>query len=441
MRTSQPQWLGRASLNQRSARGVKERDPTYSFDMRLNLTSQSLTTFGLGLLCGLGLSLLSGASPSGEFGVFARALDLIETEYIDERSYEELIYDAIGGLTQGLDDHSVFLDPEAYSALSETTRGEYSGVGLDARLADDHAEVVGMVPDAPAAKAGVEVGDRIVEVDGYGVSLGGVDGLVQRLRGPIGSVVKVGLLRRSSDETWQRLDLELRRAKVQVPSVFVEEQGDDLVSLKITRFQRDTRDELRSVLESRAQPPGGIVLDLRDNPGGYLSEAVKVADLWVREGVLVTTLDRGSRADHDRAKRFGTDAQTPIAVLINSGSASAAEIVAGALRDHSRARIIGYPSYGKGSVQRFFELGDGSALKLTTARYYTPSGEHFSGAGIEPEILLGPRGASAPGLELSELLGPQAGADDPAMQVALAWLRRPDQVDAWFAARLASAEE
>ena len=409
--------------------------------MRPNSPSRSLTTFGLGVLCGLGMSLLSGASPSEQFAIFARALDLIETEYIDEHSSEELLYNAIGGLTQGLDDHSVFLDPEAYSALSETTRGEYSGVGIDARLADDHAEVVGLIPDAPAARSGVEVGDRIVEVDGSGVSLGGVEGLVQRLRGPTGSSVAVGLLRRSPNEEWQRHDLVLHRANVQVPSVFAEEHGGGIVSLKISRFQRDTRAEVVAALASRAERPTGIVLDLRDNPGGYLSEAVKVADLWIREGILVTTLDRGAKAEHDRAKRVGTDAQTPIAVLINSSSASAAEIVAGALRDHGRARIIGYPSYGKGSVQRFFELGDGSALKITTARYYTPSGEHFAGSGIEPEILLGPRGESTSSLDLSGLIGSDAGADDPSMQVALAWLRSPDQVDAWFAAQLASAEE
>ena len=242
-------------------------------------------------------------------------------------------------------------------------------------------------------------------------------------------------------------EIPVRRDRVRTRSVDAV-LHEDIGVVRVERFQRQTFEEVRRALaELEGQndaPLAGIVLDLRGNPGGYLSQAVAVADLWIADGTIVSTVDRRTQAQRDEAHVAGTDLETPIAVLVDSGSASAAEIVAGALKDHERAQLIGYQTYGKGSVQMFFDLSDGSALKLTTARYYTPAGDNIHGSGIAPHLALGERGAAEPEIELGPLLArhpiDEELAVDPELHVALAWLADPAGTEEFFAPAAPSAE-
>jgi carboxyl-terminal processing protease len=258
------------------------------------------------------------------------------------------------------------------------------------------------------------------------------------VRGPRGTVVVLGVLRGGA-----RLDLAMHRDQVRTRSVSGEMLPDGVGLVRLARFQKRTVDEVSEVLaqlrDERGGPLAGIVVDLRDNPGGYLRQAVAVADLWLADGTIVSTIDRGEAAQQDRAQALGTDKETPLVVLINAGSASAAEILAGALQDLHRATVVGYTSYGKGSVQQFFELSDGSALKLTTARYLTPSGRSIHGLGITPDIAF----ADADGPFGDDRLAPlfalhpadAAPLDgDPELHAAWAVLRDPDAAKAWSVA-------
>ena len=407
----------------------------------------ALATFVAGLSCGLAFSALAGPGSLGQFDVFSKAFSIIESRYVDQRESEDLIYDAIGGLTQGLDDHSVFLDPEAYRSLRDVTRGEYSGIGVDVLSEDGVIAIQRVLPGSPADKAGLAVGDKIVSVDDTQLKTVGAAALVERIRGERGTVVLVGVLRTGAVAV---LRFSVRRDNIKTASVFADRLPHDVLRLRVERFQRDTYEEVQAALALAGGkdnlPVSGIILDLRANPGGYLSEAVELANLWISSGSLVSTVGRSPSADRDLATERGTDSNTPIAVLVDSRSASAAEVLAGALRDHGRARLIGYPTYGKASVQQFFDLPDGSALKLTTARYFTPAGHHIHGVGIAPDLLLGPRGSSQPDFGLDSLPGYSRGGSeqdqlDPEVGVALAWLSSPDRVDAWFGARAEASAE
>lgn len=404
-----------------------------------------LLTFLVGLSCGVAVSATAGSFPYERLDVFARALAIIEARYVDERDSETLIYDAIGGLTQGLDDHSVFLDPDAYKELREVTRGEYTGIGVDVVSKDNEIEVRRVLDRSPAMEAGLQAGDFIVGVDDVKVEEVGADALQGRIRGETGTIVLLTVRRPNQSEL---LELPVRRARIKTLSVHTQSLSQGVLLLQIARFQRDTFEEVTAALhayeEEAGGPPSGLVLDLRGNPGGYLSEAVELSNLWIDSGALVSTIGRSSAADQDIATAANSDVSTPMVVLVDSGSASASEVLAGALGDHGRARLIGYPTYGKGSVQQFFDLPDGSALKITTARYYTPKGKHIHGSGLSPDLALGPRGATEPVLNLLGLPyfeEVSTAANSPELRVALAWLRAPGQVDAWFAARSNSSEE
>jgi len=404
-------------------------------------SSLPFATFLVGLSCGLAVSAIAGSIPDERLDVFARALAIIESRYVDERDPEVLIYDAIGGLTQGLDDHSVFLDPEAYRALRDTTRGEYSGIGVDVLIKEEAIEIRRVIPGSPAEEAGLLAGDMILRVDEAKLGELGASVLIERIRGDRGTVVSLAVRRAGTAAV---LEFSVIRRQIKTPSVFAQRLPGGVLKLRIERFQRDTYEEVQGALSSAqgegGPPLRGLILDLRANPGGYLSEAVEISNLWIASGSLVSTIGRSSAADRDLATSENTDRDTPIAVLVDSGSASASEVLAGALRDHGRARIIGYPTYGKASVQQSFDLPDGSALKLTTARYYTPRGDHIHGSGIAPDLALGPRGATQPDIALEGLPGYRSGSSgmaesSPEVEVALAWLEGPQRVDAWFGAR------
>jgi len=409
-------------------------------------SSSVFAAFAAGILTGAALTAAAGAYPFEKLHVFAEALSKIDAHYVDERSTDDLIYDAIGGLTQGLDDHSVFLDPERYAQMQEQTSGEYFGVGIEVEDREGRVFVLAPLEGSPAEEAGVLAGDEIVAVDDALVTAIGSEGALKRIRGDRGTVVVLTMKRADAEQT---VDISVRRDRVRTRSVESDllEGGYGLV--RVERFQRRTFDEVRRALTELEEANGaalaGIVLDMRGNPGGYLSQAVAIADIWIDEGVIVSTVDRHSLRQRDEAHAAGTDTTTPIAVLVDSGSASAAEIVAGALKDHERGKLIGYPTYGKGSVQMFFDLSDGSALKLTTARYYTPAGHHIHGSGIAPHIALGERGAEDPEGDLGSLLGDVPAtaqlAADPEMHVAVAWLADPVRTEAFFAEPTAALPE
>jgi carboxyl-terminal processing protease len=394
-----------------------------------------IAAYALGLLSGAALTATAATGvPYERLAAFSHALSLIEARYVDERDTDTLVYDAIGGLTQGLDDHSIFLEPDRYKELLEQTSGEYFGVGIEIEHRGDKVYVGRALAGSPAEDAGIEAGDEIVAVDGVLVGKAGEDAL-GGIRGERSSRVVLTLMRPGESEPRQ---ISVVRGQVRTPSV-VSRRLDDIAWIHVERFQRRTAAEVGRALaaERKAGKLAGVVLDLRGNPGGYLSQAVEVADFFIAEGPIVSTVDRGPAGQKDTAHKAGTDVDTPLAVLIDGNSASAAEIVAGALQDTGRGTLLGYNSYGKGSVQQFFELSDGSALKLTTARYLTPKGRYIHGSGIEPDLPLGPRGSRVPAIELEPLLArfgaPAPGIEgDLELQTALALLREPEPTRAFL---------
>ena len=415
---------------------VQGRAATYSHTMPRPSSRRTLVllpaVFVAGLLTGAALTAGASGEPFERLRVFAEALSIIEARYVDDRKADELIYDAIGGLTQGLDDHSIFLDPERYKSIREQTSGEYYGVGVSIDSSGSTIRVVEPVEGSPAEEAGVLAGDEIVAVDGVRLDAVGKDGLLDRIKGRRGTIVVLTLLREGAE-----VDIPVRRDQVRTKSVKARMVGAGVGWVKLERFQRRTADELKRALaelrDENGGPLTGLILDLRDNPGGYLNQAVAVADVWLNEGLIVSTLGRERAEPPGRARSPGTDKETPIVVLVNGGSASAAEIVAGALQDQARATLVGYTTYGKGSVQQFFDLPDGSALKLTTARYYTPSGRSIHGSGIEPDLPLGERGQWTPQIDVVGLLEdfpppPKWAAEDFEVQVAAAYFADPERV-------------
>ncbi len=403
-----------------------------------------VATFAAGLLTGAAMSASATGEPFERLRVFAEALSLIESRYVDEQSSDSLLYDAIGGLTQGLDDHSIFMDPERYRETREQTSGEYFGVGISVDSREEGIHILQPMQGSPAEEAGLLTGDLIVAVDGVRIEAAGGDALLAKIKGRRGTIV-VLTVRRGEGE----LDFPVRRDQVRTHSVESRLLGDGYGWAKISRFQRRTADELRRAItelkEQNRGPLTGLVLDLRGNPGGYLNQAVAVADLWLAEGVIVTTVGRDRPEPAGRARSAGTDRDLPLVVVVDGGSASAAEIVAGALQDHGRANLVGYTTWGKGSVQQFFDLPDGSALKLTTARYYTPSGRSIHGSGIQPDLLLGERGMTDPDFDVTTVLAdadalPDWVLADHELSVALAFLKEGSALAARVRAARSVAE-
>ena len=348
--------------------------------------------------------------------VFSQVLTYIQSNYVDEVDPQQLIYDAVNGMLAHLDPHSTFLPADEYEKLREDTAGEFGGLGLSVGLAgegDDAMLVVEAVhKDGPGAHAGLRMGDLIIAVDG--VSTRGddhVDPAIRLMRGVPGSrVVLTG-----ARDTWSKpRDVPLVRRHVRMNSVEHETfaVGDDRVGyIAISTFSERTDQELGTALgELRREAvskgaTAGLVLDLRNNPGGLLDEGVKVADRFIAAGLIVSTEGRNpASVEKEFAHAEGTEANYPVVVLVNGYTASASEIVAGALQDHKRAAIVGERSFGKGSVQSLFGLDDGAGLKLTIARYYTPSGRSIQGSGVQPDLVVrGPR--LEPGMHGQQRLG------------------------------------
>ena len=326
--------------------------------------------------------------PYKKLDVFSHVLSLIENNYVENADETRLLYGAIEGMVRTLDPHSSFMDPKTYSALKEETEGEYGGVGLELETRSDDVVVVAPIDDTPASRAGFAPGDKLLEIDGVVLNGWHEGDAVRALLGPPGTKVVIKAIR----ATWpEPKTFSLVRDVIRVISVESKLYDKKFGYVKIKNFQDRTDAYLKKALDSlRSGIHGelsGVVLDLRHNPGGLLEQGVKVADRFLESGVIVTTKGRGGRhVEVERAHKKDTEARYPMVVLVDGGTASASEIVAGALQDHGRAVVIGTQSYGKGSVQTVIELEDGSGLKLTIARYYTPSGRSIQERGITPDV-------------------------------------------------------
>ena len=328
------------------------------------------------------------AGPYQKLDVFSHVLSLIENNYVEQIDETKLLYGAIEGMVRTLDPHSTFMDPRSYAALKEETEGEYGGIGLEVATRGEDVVVVAPIDDTPAARAGLAPGDKLVEIDGQPVKGWHESDAVRALMGPPGTKVTVKVRRASWPEA---RSFTLVRDVIRVVSVEEQLYDKKFAVVKIKSFQDRTDVYLKKALDTQRARAGGqlagVVLDLRHNPGGLLDQAVKVADRFMESGVIVTTKGRGGKhVEVEKAHLRDTEPRYPMVVLVDGGTASASEIVAGALQDSGRAVVMGTQTFGKGSVQTVIELEDGSGLKLTIARYYTPSGRSIQERGITPDV-------------------------------------------------------
>jgi len=305
--------------------------------------------------------------PLDQIQNFAEIFTQIKSNYVEAVSDEQLLDYAIEGMLNGLDPHSVYLKDERYDDLSEGTSGSFTGLGMEVVMENGFVKVIAPIDDTPAANAGIQSGDIIVRMDGKTVSGLSLSEATDRMRGEPGTSIVLTILRESEPEPF---DVEIKRAIVQLSSVKSRSLGDEVGYLRITQFQTATAESFRKELNILLENDkfSGLVLDLRNNPGGLLTSAISIADVFIKEGLIVSTKAR-QQADSINYTATPSDLLDgkPIVVLVNGGSASAAEIVAGALQDHKRALILGTDSFGKGSVQTVLDLGEKEAIKLTTA--------------------------------------------------------------------------
>lgn len=320
--------------------------------------------------------------------IFTEVLRQIEDSYVESRDSQELIYGAIKGMVQSLDPHSSFMTKEEYQDLMIDTKGSFSGVGIEITIKDNILTVVSPVEGTPAYEAGIKAGDRIIRIDNKPTNDMTLIDAVKLIRGPKGTEVNITVSREGTDKP---LEFIITRDEIPLKSVKYYMLTPDIGYVRVSNFQGKTTDDLSKSLDAieNGREPKGLVLDLRNNPGGLLDQAIKVSDLFLDSGLIVSTKGRHPEQDiRELAEKNDKERYYPIVVLVNGGSASAAEIVAGALQDNKRALILGSKTFGKGSVQTVLPLSDGSGLRLTTARYYTPSGKSIQASGIIPDIEL-----------------------------------------------------
>lgn len=328
-----------------------------------------------------------------ELETFASILAIVQRHYVDEVSSHDLVEGAVKGMVASLDPHSSYLTPEGYKELQIETHGEFGGLGIELTVRDSLLTIVTPIDGTPAFRAGVKPGDQIIKIDDVMTIDMPLQQAVERMRGKPGSKVRLSLKRKGEDDL---VDVDLTREIIHIRSV----RGARLVDgryayVRLTGFQDESSEELAAALDKvDKQKKGGvdgIILDLRYNPGGLLTQAVSISDLFLDAGLIVRVNGRmESQTTSYFAKADGTRRMVPMIVLVNEGSASASEIVAGAMQDHRRALVLGVKSFGKGSVQTILPLGDDTALRLTTARYYTPSGRSIHEHGIDPDVVVEP---------------------------------------------------
>ena len=324
-----------------------------------------------------------------QLNLFGEVFERVRAEYADDVSDDSLVESAINGMLTSLDPHSNYLNPKNFNDMKVQTRGEFGGLGIEVSMENGLVKVVSPIDDTPAARAGLKPGDLITHLDGDPVQGMTLPEAVEKMRGPVSSEIKLTIRREGKDP----FDVKLIRATVKIQSVRSHLEGDNIAYIRITTFNEQTDVGLNNAIKNLKQQAGGkllgVILDLRNDPGGLLDQAVAVADAFLEKGEIVSTRGRRSEdAQRYNARPGDIAAGLPIAVLINGGSASASEIVAGALQDHHRAILLGTKSFGKGSVQTIIPLPGHGAMRLTTARYYTPSGRSIQAKGIDPDIVV-----------------------------------------------------
>jgi carboxyl-terminal processing protease len=325
-----------------------------------------------------------------QLNLFGDVFERVRADYVEKPDDSKLIESAINGMLSALDPHSSYMDPKSYKDMQVQTRGEFGGLGIEVTMEDGLVKVVAPIDDTPAAKAGILAGDIITHLDDEPVQGLTLNQAVDKMRGPVSSKIKLKVMRKGQDKP---LEVTIVRDIIRVRSVRYNTDGGDIGYIRITQFNEQTSEGLKRALSElsaqiAADKLKGYVLDLRNNPGGLLDQAISVSDAFLERGEIVSTRGRNP----EETQRFNARAGDltkgkPLIVLINGGSASASEIVAGALQDHKRATLVGTRSFGKGSVQTIIPLGSGNgALRLTTARYFTPSGQSIQAKGISPDI-------------------------------------------------------
>jgi carboxyl-terminal processing protease len=328
--------------------------------------------------------------PLDELRIFSEVFAKVKNDYVESIDDRELIENAIRGMLEGLDPHSAYLDKEHYEDLQEGTSGEFGGLGIEVGMEDGFVRVISPIDDTPAKRAGIEAGDLIIKLDEKSVKGMALNDAVKLMRGKPGSDIIITVVREGEDKP---IEITITRAVITVKSVRGKTLEPGFGYIRISNFQTHTAEDLRKSLEKLKKENdnglSGLILDLRNNPGGILNAAVGVSDLFLDNGLIVYTEGRIKDSKLTfTAKPTDMLKDAPIIVLVNGGSASASEIVAGALQDHDRAIIMGERTFGKGSVQTILPMNDEAALKLTTARYFTPSGRSIQASGIEPDIII-----------------------------------------------------
>jgi len=322
---------------------------------------------------------------------FSDVIDLVKKNYVEEVKDKDVVYAAIKGILESLDAHSSFMPPEMYKEMQSETKGEFGGIGIEITIKDGFPTVITPIGDTPAYKAGMKSGDHIIKIDGKPTKNMSLVDVVKLIRGAKGKPVTLTVVREGFTAP---KDYRVVRDVIVVKSVKFKMLEDDYGYIRIAQFQERTARDLDNALKelvksNKSKPLRGVLLDLRNDPGGLLEQAVEVSDKFIEEGLIVYI--EGRKKD-DKAMKFNArkndDYLGPLVILVNEGSASASEIVAGALQDHKRAIVVGAKTFGKGSVQTVFPLGDGSAVRLTTAKYFTPKGRSIQAEGITPDILV-----------------------------------------------------
>lgn len=321
--------------------------------------------------------------------LFAKIMNLVQKYYVDDVDTKKLIYGGIKGMLQELDPHTNFLPPDIYKEFENETSGKFGGLGIEITVQDGILTIISPIEDTPAWKAGLKAGDKIVSIDGHSTKGLSLAESAQMMRGDMGSKINLGIVREGIKD---KKDFSIKRGTIKIKSVKYTDLGDGYGYIRLTSFIENSASEVKKVLDGISQKNKkvkGVILDLRRNPGGLLDQAIKISDFFLDKGVIVSTIGRDRENKKVvEATAAGSLTDFPIVVLINEYSASASEIVAGALKDNKRALVMGKRSFGKGSVQSVVKMGDGSGLKMTVARYYTPSGISIQAKGIEPDVII-----------------------------------------------------
>ena len=371
-------------LSREAERGICRKSSGRRFSLA------ALTLIVTAGLASFGLAQASPRKPNApsKLAMFSRVLSYVESQYVEDVEQDDLVYGAIKGMLDSLDPHTTFLRPEQYREMKNDTSGQFAGIGIEVDQRDGLLTVVSVLDGTPAARAGLLAGDQVLRIDDQATR--GMMDYIQKMRGKRGAQVSLTVLRSGWKEP---RSFVMVRDIIRIRSVesFLLEPGYGVLRVKqfTDNIDREVEAQLVAMEKDSGGKLSGLVLDLRNNPGGLLDQAVRLADIFIDNGLIVRTEGRGGRIlDEERARPEGTRLGFPVICLVNGGSASAAEIVAGALQDHGRALVMGTQTFGKGSVQTIVELEDGSALKLTIARYYTPSGRSIQEKGIAPDVVV-----------------------------------------------------